>query len=668
MHYRFSELKWNLGFPVLFLMLFVTLSPTKADNLITIDPNTTSAVSLASGASNTINLGDVHTLSVTPISSTPIWVSDRPNIVSVNANGQLIALAPGNATITATIPQPNGGPVIPAITVSVIITVPTQSLTLTGPANQIHQGDLIHIGQPNDTNSFTLTRNGIQLTPKEYKQVQWNAGPSNLSFDIVRDNPSTVNDNVIATTIGSCTITASLPVGKAASPLTSNGLPIAVQNNQLEIVVNSPIFSGDTVKADVRLNGATLSAGDLNNLLWHLSTNSDMPTSTPIQFFAPVVDELTIFATYTKNSVQIAASRNFIVSRRANSIEIEVTPNLTEGTTVAVDAIVRDINLATIKKTVVWDTNLHEVAQFNQNTNLLNIAKSGTLAIIASVDNVTVTKQVTIMPKPQIKTVKALLIPIQPPTVKQNFGDEINRDYYCYEVTLNNVLGTNDDPSFNNKAILAFSDSIITHVNLVKRYVGKGPDPTGASQGWSVVTNSDFANYGVRPDPTITDDPLSKGNEPSKPNDPHVFLWQPYRQELLTGGEEARNANSSRNRLFNAVQIFATLLSFTTSTNLLRGSAPNVLDKFTNLLVPGIENRIPDLQPTQRQNLLNDIMQPVETIGFNRPLTKTVFFPKGSLPGYLVNYETRISTVIRSYFSVNVAVVEEVNNSGNVAK
>jgi hypothetical protein len=67
----------------------------------------------------------------------------------------------------------------------------------------------------------------------------------------------------------------------------------------------------------------------------------------------------------------------------------------------------------------------------------------------------------------------------------------------------------------------------------------------------------------------------------------------------------------------------------------------------------------PSLRETERQNIINETMKPIEEIPYGSDFNRTIFFPKGSFRRIVMDQEVRIATICPYYFVIGVAVLHK---------
>lgn len=140
-----------------------------------------------------------------------------------------------------------------------------------------------------------------------------------------------------------------------------------------------------------------------------------------------------------------------------------------------------------------------------------------------------------------------------------------------------------------------------------------------------------------------------------------AIKYRPLTFEMMVNTVDRRDGRSKRSIAFKLLEAAGTGASFVTSVavppsgnDLLLG-----LDKYRNLLLPGLDRLIPSLKEQQRQNIVSQAMKEIEEIPFGSDITRVLFIPKKSIRGLIRGHESRISEVCPYYFKVEVAIIQK---------
>ena len=142
---------------------------------------------------------------VTP-SAAPVWSSSNPAAATVNQTGLVTAVAPGSATVTATVGGKSG-----SSTITVKDKIPVTSVTVSGTNSLTRTGDNL-----NPTTQLAAT---VKPDNAHFKAVSWakTGGPEGITID--------ASGLVTATTAGAATFTATPTLGAIA---VSFGVSVAI--------------------------------------------------------------------------------------------------------------------------------------------------------------------------------------------------------------------------------------------------------------------------------------------------------------------------------------------------------------------------------------------------------------------------------------------------------
>ncbi len=140
----------------------------------------------------------------------------------------------------------------------------------------------------------------------------------------------------------------------------------------------------------------------------------------------------------------------------------------------------------------------------------------------------------------------------------------------------------------------------------------------------------------------------------------HRFRYRPYAFEMMVNTIEARDELEPRTRTFKFANAIATIASFFTSTGVWHGGrGSDLVNGFSNIILPGFEKLYPSMKDTQRQNFVSMSMKPLEEIPFGADIARVLFFPKHPFHGIIPGYEVRIGEVVTSEFNVKVAIIDK---------
>jgi hypothetical protein len=254
------------------------------------------------------------------------------------------------------------------------------------------------------------------------------------------------------------------------------------------------------------------------------------------------------------------------------------------------------------------------------------------------------------------------------------YGKKTAQEFHVARVRLNNNLKNDPTGQSAGGSILAFSDSIEVFVGLDKR-----PIDGKKNTQWQALTIEDMRRFGARGMPTVTERsksdyrvaPLSAASlmlalkeqrAQEGPTTCEGFIsYRPYTFEMIVNSVDRRDERSTRGRAFRALAGLGTVVSFVTSVAVPGPGSdlPLALEKYSNLLIPGMEKIFPSLRESHRQNIVSQIMKPIEEVPFGSDVSRVLFFPKSSFRGLLRDNEVRISEICPYAFQIEVAVIKK---------
>lgn len=140
-----------------------------------------------------------------------------------------------------------------------------------------------------------------------------------------------------------------------------------------------------------------------------------------------------------------------------------------------------------------------------------------------------------------------------------------------------------------------------------------------------------------------------------------AITYRPFTFEMMVNTVDRRDGRSTRSRLFKFLDALGTGTSFITSIAVPGNSSdlPLGLEKYSNLLIPGIDKLYPNFKEQNRQNIVAQAMKEIEEIPFGSDITRVVFIPKKTIRGLIRGHDTRISEVCPFYFKIEVAIISK---------
>ena len=254
-------------------------------------------------------------------------------------------------------------------------------------------------------------------------------------------------------------------------------------------------------------------------------------------------------------------------------------------------------------------------------------------------------------------------------TVSDLYGKVTGDEYYVLLVRLFNDLVDEKSSQYAGDSILAYSGSIEVAVQLQKQFdkgsntapaASPSPSPAPPDGKWHSVTAEDLKGIAYdykgptqspTPDLKPEEDPTCKG----------TITYRPLTFEMMVNTVDRRDERSFRARTFQLLNFIGTAVSFGTAVAVPGPGSdlPLGLEKYSNLLVPGLEKLFPSLKEQQRQNIVSQTMKPIEEIPFGADITRVLFLPKKSFRGMLEGHKTRISQICPYYFKARVAIIKK---------
>jgi hypothetical protein len=265
-------------------------------------------------------------------------------------------------------------------------------------------------------------------------------------------------------------------------------------------------------------------------------------------------------------------------------------------------------------------------------------------------------------------------------TAKDLYGGVAAREYYILMVRMFNDLRDDETKRYTGSSIIVYSGSVEVAVNLEKQYdkasksakANSKPSPSPSPGKESYVADGRW--YEVDPEQDvqipITDmqytNKSPEGDDTQLPfgSDPvcnDTITYRPLMFEMVVNTVDRREGRSLRSRIFDGLELVGLGASFSSAIRFPRPGRdlPIVADRLGNLLVPGLEKFFPSLAEQHRQNIVSQVMKPLEEVPFGSDITRVLFIPKRALRGMIPNHKVRISQVCPYYFKIRVAVVDK---------
>lgn len=265
-------------------------------------------------------------------------------------------------------------------------------------------------------------------------------------------------------------------------------------------------------------------------------------------------------------------------------------------------------------------------------------------------------------------------------TAKDLYGGVTADEYYVLMVRLFNDLRDDETKKYTGASIIVYSGSVEVAVNLEKQYDKKSnsakknsanpspsPSPTDSyipdGRWYEVNPVADIED--VIADPRYVNKPPTQEEITLNFNDDPVcedtITYRPLMFEMVVNTVDRREGRSVRARVFDALELVGIGASFSSAIRFPRPGRdlPIISDRFTNLLVPGLEKIFPSLKEQHRQNIVSQVMKPIEEVPFGSDITRVLFLPRRALRGVIPDHKVRISQICPYYFKIKVAIVDK---------
>ena len=292
------------------------------------------------------------------------WSSDDSSVATVDENGQVTAVAKGQATITATTVDGNKKAACAVtVTESEVPDVPVTSVTMSKKSLTLTEGD---------TGTLTATVKPDNATDKT---VTWTTSKKSVA---------TVDQNGVVTAVkaGSATITATCGGKKATCTVTVKSKVIAVTGVSL---------SPETVSLNIGGTAALTATVSPSN-----ATNKSVTWSSDKESVATVSDSGVVTAvaagsaTITVTTVDGAKTATCAVTVKENAVPVTsvslspATLSLVEGDTETITVTVSPSNAT--DNTVTWSSDYPNVASVDQEGKVTAISEGSTVIRVVSND------------------------------------------------------------------------------------------------------------------------------------------------------------------------------------------------------------------------------------------------------------------------------------------
>ena len=154
--------------------------------------------------------------------------------------------------------------------------------------------------------------------------------------------------------------------------------------------------------------------------------------------------------------------------------------------------------------------------------------------------------------------------------------------------------------------------------------------------------------------------PGAPGNSDDDPPCVGTITYRPLTFEMVVNTVDRRDERSVRSKVFKMLDFLGTGTSFVTSFAVpgVGSDLPLGLEKYSNLLIPGLNKLFPSMKEQNRQNIVSQTMKPIEEIPYGSDITRVIFIPKRPFRGLIRGHEARISEICPFFFKIEVAVIQ----------
>lgn len=233
-------------------------------------------------------------------------------------------------------------------------------------------------------------------------------------------------------------------------------------------------------------------------------------------------------------------------------------------------------------------------------------------------------------------------------TTKDNFGQQLMKNYFVTKATLHNTA-RDDKGVYYNSPILVYNQSIEAKTLIAYEDPDTGKWIT-ASQEQMIPTikrtntnaESDFRTEWARVltglNKTNTTDFLSI---PTRVADlkkcaireqiDYMYPYQPMKYETALLSHESRENTSWKHRILTTLLSLSSLTSFVTNIVGAGGDWPLGQTQFSNLMIPSYQKYFPDRREIHKDHLIQQLMQPLLEIPFGGQESKYLLFPRSPI-------------------------------------
>jgi hypothetical protein len=253
-------------------------------------------------------------------------------------------------------------------------------------------------------------------------------------------------------------------------------------------------------------------------------------------------------------------------------------------------------------------------------------------------------------------------------TASDLYGKEASKDYYILIVRLFNDLKDLDTNEYTGASVLAYSGPIEIAVSIERKFdkelktAASTCAPAADDGMWHHVNGDELiCNMNLAGPTEYVDLKRPKLGREAEPTCRGTITYRPLTFEMVVNTSDRRDERSFRARAFRLANLVGTGFSFVTAVAV-PGSGSDLplgLEKYSNLFLPGMEKLFPSKQEFHRQNLVSQVMKPIEEIPFGADLTRVLFVPRKAIKGLIPGHAVRISQICPYYFKAQVAIIKK---------